>query len=268
MLIKEVSCKSALSKSALPGLDYALNPYRGCQHGCLYCYSPEVLREKREWGSFVDVRRNMPSVLAKELKRKDEGVVGISTVTDGYQPAEKKYELTRRCLEVLLEHDFPISIQTKSNLILRDLDLIRRFSRKDVGVTITTLNEEYARLFEPWGSSPKDRLSTISEIASHNIDTWIFLGPILPGITDQDLEVLAETIGATGVKKVIVDKLRLRGRIWSRIEDAIEFRGQELEEFRESAKSPKQFNKIEERIAELCRRHNIKWVSAFSSSEF
>lgn len=268
MQIKEVSCKSALSRSALPGLDYALNPYRGCQHACLYCYSPEVLREKREWGTFVDVRRNMPLVLAKELKRKDEGVVGIGTVTDGYQPAEKKYELTRRCLEVLLEHDFPISIQTKSNLILRDLDLIKRFSSKDVGVTITTLSEEYARLFEPWASSPKDRLSAISEIAGHNMDTWIFLGPILPGITDQDLEALVEAIGATGVKKVVVDKLRLRGRIWSRIEDAIKLRGQELKEFRESAKSPQQFKKIEEKIAELCVRRNIKWVSAFSSSEF
>lgn len=268
MLIKEVSCKSALSKSALPGLDYALNPYRGCQHACLYCYSPEVLREKREWGSFLDVRRNMPSVLAKELKRKDKGVVGIGTVTDGYQPAEKKYELTRRCLEAILKHDFPISIQTKSNLILRDLDLIRRFSSKDVGVTITTLNEDYARLFEPWASSPKDRLSAISEIASHNIDTWIFWGPILPGITNRDLEALVKVIGATGVKKVIIDKLRLKGRIWSRIENAIEFRGRELKEFREFAKSPEQFKKIEKRISELCRHHNIKWVSAFSSPEF
>ena len=98
MKINEVKCKSALSLSALPGLNYSLNPYRGCQHNCAYCYVPNVLRIKRtEWGNFVDVKINIPLVLSKELKIKKSGVVGISTVTDPYQPVEKKYMLTRYC---------------------------------------------------------------------------------------------------------------------------------------------------------------------------
>ena len=133
MYVGELSCKAALSRSGLPGFDYALNPYRGCQHGCIYCYSPETLREKRvcyspetlrekrEWGSFVEVKRNIPGVLAKELRRLKKGVVGIGTVTDAYQPVEERYGVTRRCLEQLLRRDFPICIQTKSSLVERDI---------------------------------------------------------------------------------------------------------------------------------------------------
>ena len=94
MKIREVKCKSALSSSSLPGLDYSLNPYRGCQHNCAYCYVPNVLRiQRKEWGSFVEVKTNIPVVLSKELKKKKPGVVGLSTVTDPYQPIEKKYHL-------------------------------------------------------------------------------------------------------------------------------------------------------------------------------
>ena len=118
MNVTTISCKSALSQSRLLGYDYALNPYRGCEHGCSYCYAPYVLHEDREWGGFVDVKLDIPSVLSKELGRRKKGVVGISTVTDPYQPIEKKYELTRTCLEHLLRHDFPICIQTKSALAL------------------------------------------------------------------------------------------------------------------------------------------------------
>ena len=126
MEVNEITVKSALSKSSLPGLVYALNPYRGCQHACTYCYAPSVLREKRRWGEFVDVKMNLPDALAKDLERLPIGIVGIGTVTDAYQPIEKKYALTRKCLEALLEKDWPISIQTKSDLVLRDLDLIEQ----------------------------------------------------------------------------------------------------------------------------------------------
>jgi len=133
MRIREVKCKTALSKSNLPGLDYSLNPYRGCQHSCAYCYVPNVLRIKRnEWGSFVDVKTNIPNVLSKELRIKKPGVVGISTITDPYQPAENNYKLTRYCLEQLLRHDFPVCIQTKSDLVARDIDLISKFSKAEV----------------------------------------------------------------------------------------------------------------------------------------
>ncbi len=122
MRVSDVDCKRALGPSKLPGLDYALNPYRGCAFGCVYCYSPAVLREARPLGSFVEARRNIPNALARELKSSRRGLVGIGTVTDPYQPLEGRYRLARLCLEQLLRYDFPISIQTKSPIVIRDLD--------------------------------------------------------------------------------------------------------------------------------------------------
>ena len=159
MKVCEVTCTTALSPSNLPGLDYALNPYRGCSIGCVYCYAPSVLREERPWGRFVDVKRNIPAVLAKALKRKARGMVGLGTVTDGYQPLEGRYHLTRYCLEQLVRFDFPVSVQTKSSLVLNDLDLLRRLSDAEVGVTVTTLDEAQRRHFEPFASPSERRIA-------------------------------------------------------------------------------------------------------------
>ena len=184
MKIEEVKCKTALSKSNLPGLDYSLNPYKGCQHSCAYCYVPNVLRLKREsWGTYVYVKTNIPTILSKELKNKKRGVVGISTVTDPYQPIERKYRLTRYCLEQLLIHDFPISIQTKSDLILRDIDIISRFSEAEVMVSIGTLNDSERKKLEPGSSSIKSRLNVLHTFSDLGIKTTVFFGPIYPDTT-------------------------------------------------------------------------------------
>jgi DNA repair photolyase len=130
MNIKEIQASTAISASGLPGLDFALNPYRGCQHACAYCYSPDVLREARwrEWGDFVDVKKNLPILLSKQ-KNKLSGVVGLGTVTDPYQQAEEKYKITRYCLEQLARSDCTVSIQTKSDLVLRDLDILKKMKK-------------------------------------------------------------------------------------------------------------------------------------------
>ena len=144
MIIKEVICKTALSKSNLPGLDYSLNPYRGCQHNCAYCYVPNVLRIKRSnWGNFVYIKKNIPTVLSKELRNKKQGVVALSTVTDPYQPIEKKFKLTRYCLEQLLKIDFPVCLQTKSSLISRDLDIISKFSNAEIMFVLQIIHNDH-----------------------------------------------------------------------------------------------------------------------------
>jgi DNA repair photolyase len=127
MRITEARASTALSPSRLPGLDFALNPYRGCGHGCIYCYSPDVLRlgGKEPWGSFVEVRKNLPVLLAKERKA-CSGVVGLGTVTDPYQPAEEKTRLTRYCLEQLATAKCSVCVQTKSDLVARDTDILSR----------------------------------------------------------------------------------------------------------------------------------------------
>jgi DNA repair photolyase len=215
MNIREVRCKTALSPSGL--YDYALNPYMGCEHSCLYCYAPSVLREERKWGDFVDVKVNVAGVLRRELRKKPRGQIGISTVTDAYQPLERKYELTRKCLEELVKGDFPVCIQTKSDLVLRDLDLLKKLSNVQVGFTITTLDDDARRKYEPKASPVGDRISALEEISDAGIDTWVFIGPIMPYITERNIDELIVKLVDAGVKNILIDKLRmkpgLRGKI-------------------------------------------------------
>lgn len=218
MIVEEIECKTALSRSKLPGIDYSLNPYYGCQHGCIYCYVPNVLGINRdEWGKFVKARRNIPRILAKELKKKRKGIVGISTVTDPYQPIEKKYELTRYCLEQLLKYDMPVNIQTKSSLVCRDMDLIKKFSECAVGITISTLNDEERKLLEPEAPPIKERLATVKELAEQGIYSYIFFGPVYPTIELVDLPKIVEKFIDNGAKEIIVDSLHLKPGIWENI---------------------------------------------------
>lgn len=218
MKVREFACRTALSPTNLPGLDYALNPYRGCAIGCVYCYSPAVLREDRPWGRFVDVKRNAPAVLAKELKRAKRGVVGVGTVTDGYQPVESRYRVTRYCLEQLLRHQFPVSVQTKSSLVVKDIDLLRRFDDAEVGVTVTTMDEALRRRFEPFSSPTERRLWALRQLNDAGIRTWAFVGPILPGATEPRVEELLLGVRDAGTSRVLYDRLRYRAGIWERLE--------------------------------------------------
>lgn len=219
-MIKEIKVKNALSPSNLPGLDYALNPYRGCSHACVYCYVPSVIHwDKGKWGEFVEVKINLPRILSKELRAKKKGVVGLGTVTDPYQPAEKKYEITRRCLELLLMHDFPVCIQTKSSLVLRDIDLLKKFSNIEVGITLTTLDDKVREKMEPGASSVEERLRALSELSKNGINTWVFLGPVMPYITD--VEALVEAIAEVKSRYVLVDRLRLKEGVRERVKGFI-----------------------------------------------
>jgi len=264
MKINEITCKTGLSASRLPGLDYALNPYRGCEHNCVYCYAPSVLNEKRKWGSFVDVKRNLPNVLAKELKRKEKGRVGIGTVTDAYQPVERKYEITRRCLEVLLKHNFPVCIQTKSSLILRDVDILKKFSEKEAGFTITAIDDE-ARKYEPSSSSVEERLNALRILEENSIRTWVFIGPIIPYITEKDIDKLIENIAEAGVKKVIVDRLNLKPGVWKKIKTFLSEYYPELIPNYENVLFTKNdyFENLENKIRMICGEYSIKCEKAF-----
>ncbi len=167
----------------------------------------------------MEVKINIPRILSKELHVKKKGVVGIGTVTDPYQPAEKKYEITRRCLELLLVHDFPVCIQTKSSLVLRDIDLIRDFSNIEVGITLTTLDDRLGEKLEPCASSARERLRALVNLRENGIRTWIFLGPVMPYITD--IEALVDAVAAVKPEYVIVDRLRLKEGVREQVMDFI-----------------------------------------------
>jgi DNA repair photolyase len=208
MEVKETKCKTLMSKSG-GGYDFTINPYRGCSHGCAYCYAPFFLREKREWGSFVDVKSNAIEVLEKEMVSNQKGSILISIVTDPYQAAERECKMTRKILEKLSKK-YHVSILTKSDLVLRDIDLFRRLDC-EVGMTITTLNENHAKNFEPNATPPMKRLDVLSYLKVSGVKTYVFFGPLLPFISDIDLEKTVSKLAASRVNKVMVDRLNIKG---------------------------------------------------------
>ncbi len=220
--VKEISCKSALSLSGLEA-DYAINAYKGCSHGCLYCYAPFVIKENREWGTFVDIKRNIPAVLAKELRNKPKGSVRIGSVTDPYQKVEGRYQLTRMCLQQLKKADVHVILQTKSDLVVRDIDIFTDMDI-DVGMTITSLDDNFRLKFEPEAPNVEVRLEAIKTLTDAGVNTWAFIGPLLPGQNDDMvmLEELAEKLNSSGVTEIYLDKLNMREGIWSRLEKSID----------------------------------------------
>jgi len=266
MRVVEVSCRHALVPSSLPGLDFALNPYRGCSHGCAYCYAPSVLRETREWGTFVDVRGDMPAVIARDLRNRNEGVVGLGTVTDAYQPIEARYHITRACLSRLMQSPLHVSIQTKSALVLRDMDLLEKMENVDVGITLTTLDEYVARAIEPLASPPRRRLETMRTLSDHGIEVWAFVGPYLPGLRGESIETLIHQIRDAGVRKILGDRLRVRPGVLERMRRAAEeLLPDERVAFLADLDDMAYSSTIEAELRETCVQLGIEYAPAFPS---
>ncbi len=181
MIVKEIYATSILSKSKI--FDYVINPYTGCQHACSYCYARFMKRftgHKEPWGEFVDVKVNGPDLLKQEINRKPHGRVWISGVCDPYQPLEKTHELTKRYLEILVQHDFSITVQTKSPLVLRDLKLLKELTQIEVGLSVTTGDERVRRLFEPGAPPIEDRIKALEQLRLTGIRTFVMIAPLLP----------------------------------------------------------------------------------------
>ncbi len=215
--IREVTAKSILNPSQISGVTYAINPYIGCQHACSYCYARFMIRytghQGEAWGDFVDAKVNAPRVLQQQLRRRKKPSrepVLFSSVTDAYQPLERRFQLTRHCLEVLTQYEFPISILTKSDLVLRDADLLSKKSDNEVGMTIITLNERVRRVFESGAVPSIRRLKALQEISAQGIRTYGFVGPIIPYLSTPDLEELIRQLGESGVAYVLFDRLNLK----------------------------------------------------------
>jgi DNA repair photolyase len=209
MIVKEVFAKSVLSKSKV--LDYTVNPYVGCEHGCTYCYARFIKRftnHKENWGEFVDVKINAPTMLQREIRKKKPGKVWISGLCDPYQPLEAKYSITRKCLEILLRRKWSITIQTKSTLILRDLGLLQGHENVEVTLTITTADEGIKRIFEPKAPSTKERIETLERLHSTGIKTSVMIAPLLPGAQD----IIEEIAGK--VDHVLIDKMNYHYADW------------------------------------------------------
>lgn len=194
-----------------------LNPYRGCSHACAYCYvrnMPQFCEHSEQWGSFVDVKINAVQTLPRRLVSYHGKSLYLSSVTDPYQPIEKQYQLTRQLLERLLPVQPALSIQTKSSLVLRDLDLLRQFQDISVGFTIITTDEQLRQILEPGADTIQARIAALKTLKVNGLTTYIFVGPIMPYLTGWK-EIIKATKAYTDY--YYFDRLNTKGAIWQAI---------------------------------------------------
>jgi DNA repair photolyase len=215
-IVRETVCKTILNRSGLS--DYSLNCYTGCTHACAYCYARFMQRfhsHDEAWGAFVDVKVNAVETLKRQLRRARPGSVFMSSACDGWQPIEAQWRLTRRCCELLLEHGFELHVLSKSELVLRDLDL---FAGRpvQVGVTVTTLDQRLAQLWEPGAASVDQRFRVIEAARQAGLRTSVMFGPLLPFLSDSQtaVEALLDRAAALGVDRIWVDAINSRPRVW------------------------------------------------------
>src|SRR5512136_580577 len=209
MIVKEIRSKTILSTSKI--YDYVINPYVGCQHACSYRYARFMKRfsgHKEPWGRFVDVKINAADLLRVEINKKKRARVWVSGVCDPYQPLEAKYKLTRQCLEILAQNKWPVVIQTRSPLVLRDIDILGKGKEFKVGLSITTADDSIRKLFEPNAPPIKERVRALDEIHRAGIKTYVMIAPILP-----EAESLAEIL-AGKVDYVMFDRMNYHYADW------------------------------------------------------
>ena len=192
---REVEVKSALNAVKGMPFDWSLNPWSGCAHKCVYCFARAYharYREKNvgsDFDSNVDVRVNIADVLRKELHRRRDGSLAIGTATDPYQPIEGKYQLTRRCLEALIDYPMPTSIVTKGPLVVRDIDVLKKLDEETeltVYFSVPCVNEEIVRKTDPGTAPPRQRLRALRMLREAGIDAAVLCMPVLPGISDSE----------------------------------------------------------------------------------
>ncbi len=202
MIVEQIYAKTILSQSKV--FNYTVNPYVGCEHGCTYCYArfmKSFTNHKEEWGKFVDVKINAPTLLQREIRKKRVGRVWISSVCDPYQPLEKEYELTKKSLGILSKYSWPFTIQTKSPLVLRDVDLLRKSGEIEVGLTITTADESIRKIFESNAPSVKQRIETLERIHCAGVKTFAMIAPLLPKTEELVIQLRGK------VDYVLIDKM-------------------------------------------------------------
>ena len=262
--VRPRECKRAASPSRLPGLDWAINPYRGCAHSCAYCYAQDVTRfePSRAWGEVVEVKIGIVQNLKRELeKERAEGVYGVGTVTDPYQPLEKEYELTRGCLALLKRNVASVSILTKSDLVLRDMDILRSWRGAEVGISIGCADRDVAKLLEPGAPTPDNRFRALQKLSEEGISVYLMAAPIIRGLSDSDgaIAELVRLTGESGVHRIIWDKYNPRPMASARMARVLSSAGLEMEVPHTSADA----GRVRKVFLEECRRFGIDLEEAF-----
>lgn len=267
MGVNEILARSILQKSGIPGASFVINPYTGCVHGCVYCYARFMKRfsgHTEPWGTFLDAKINAPALLQRQLENRKTPLTGeifLSSVTDPYLPAERQYQLTRRILEVLLEHQTPISILTKSDLVLRDTDLFRQFTQCSVGLSMMTVDDVLASHFEPRASLPSQRIRALKTLKASGIYTYAFISPYLPRLSN--LERLFEALQGA-IDEIGIEALNVRACNWTGVEQTLrEFFPQLLPGYKQLARDDLYWDDLEQQARSLVERDRLAFMGFF-----
>jgi DNA repair photolyase len=268
MKIEYREAKNIITKSNIPGVDFVINPYTGCQHGCIYCYAEFMIRftnhKGDKWGNFLDIK----TYEFEKIKphKYDGKSILLSSVTDPYIPLELKYQNTRKILESLVGTTAHVSILTKSKFVTRDIDLLTQFENLEVGISISTLDENLAKVIERGASRPQERLNALKEIHDNGIKTYTFISPFFPRITDYKT-IVEKTISYTD--SYMFENLNFRPHNVPRIFKVVKQNYPKLlpvyENFR---KDNSQWEAIASEIDAYCSNLNLEYYIEFHHGGF
>lgn len=252
------------SKSGLPDADYVINPYIGCTHGCMYCYACFMSRfhgRKEPWGSYLEAKEYASVRLPKVQENK---TILVGSVTDAYNPAEKKYQRMPEILKLLTQYRGHVELLTKSNLVLRDLELIQKVPDISVGISLAFTSERDVAILEPRASSVQERIDTLRILHENGISTYLFVAPYFPEITNLS-KLLEMTKGYAD--RVCVENLNLRGGYKADVLSYIQEYYPNLLPLYESIYVNKNgssyWEEIEKKLDHLSRKYDISVLSYF-----
>jgi len=267
---KEIHAKSMIGRTQVPSADYVINPYTGCQFACMYCFASFMGRfvgeTNQDWGNYVYVKTNAVELIQKDIKRlmkkKPHPRVVLSTVTDPYQGVERKYRLSRGILEAFAENNYQgrVGILTKSPIVLDDLELLKRIPNLEVGLSITTSDDQLSRFLEVRAPSASTRIRTLKKLNEAGIKTYAFVGPFLPHmkLKSELVDELFSEIRKTGTKDIKIEYLNLPKYVRPRLNKLIKTETKEIQEVYETSQFKKYREEIEPLLRDSIEKYGLK----------
>jgi DNA repair photolyase len=269
MKIKEIRAKNIITKSGLPGADFVINPYVGCWHGCSYCYARFMKKftghMNDKWGGFVDVKLNASELISDNLEKYKNKCIVIGSVTDPYQKPEEQFEITRKILKKIKNLEAEVNILTKSDLIIRDIDLLKKFKNLKAVISLASMGRGTINNFEKNSVSSDKRLEAIKRMAENDIYTVVFISPILPYLTNWK-EIIKKT--EKWADEYWFENLNLYQSIKKDIFKIIKNKYPEiLEKFKDVyEKDSDYWNQRQAEIVDYCQKNNLKYKMYFHHS--
>ncbi len=265
MKLSSIKVDYIITKSNCEGMDFDIDPYIGCTHGCIYCYAKymkDFTGHKENWGQFIDIKSNALDLIPEESSEFKGKNILISPVTDPYLPLEKELELTRTILKRLIPLQPNLWILTKSDLVLRDIDLFQEFENCNVGISFSTHDEQLRRKIEPFASAIPVRYETLKRLKEAKVGTFTFIGPIMPFITDWK-RIISDTKKFSD--SFMFENLKIHGDIWRILGKWLKARDERLlNDYEKIYFTDNTFwNKVENEIRLFCDSFNLDYKIFF-----